>query len=107
MKRLVTIDTLGRQNKQHKLNNMKTFNDLEFKPHSNMNGVMSRITFENGYGASIVRGEYTYGGKDGLYELAVLDSNGDLIYDTPVTSDVEGYLSEDDVTILMKQIQNL
>jgi hypothetical protein len=86
---------------------MKTFKDLEFKPHSNMNGVMSRITFENGYGASVVKGEYTYGGKDGLYELAVLDSNGDLIYDTPVTSDVEGYLSEDDVTKLLEQIQKL
>ena len=86
---------------------MKTFNDLEFKPHITMDGVMSRITFENGYGASVVRGEYTYGGKDGLYELAVLDSNGDLTYETPITSDVEGYLSEDDVTVLMKQIQNL
>jgi hypothetical protein len=86
---------------------MKTFNDLEFKPHITMNGIMSRITFENGYGASVVKGEYTYGGKDGLYELAVLDSNGDLTYSTPVTSDVEGHLSEDDVTKLMEQIQNL
>jgi hypothetical protein len=86
---------------------MITFNDLEFKPHSNMDGIMSRIEFENGYGASIVKGEYTYGGKDGLYELAVLNNNGDLIYDTPVTSDVEGYLSEDDVTKLLEQIQKL
>ena len=93
--------------KLQKLNNMKTFNDLEFKPHSNMDGIMSRIEFENGYGASIVKGEYTYGGKDGLYELAVLNSSGDLIYDTPVTSDVEGYLSEDDVTKLLEQIQKL
>ena len=86
---------------------MKTFNDLEFKPHSNMDGIMSRIEFENGYGASIVKGEYTYGGKDGLYELAVLNSNGDLIYDTPVTSDVEGYLSETQVTDLLIKIQQL
>ena len=86
---------------------MKTFNDLEFKPHSNMNGIMSRIEFENGYGASVVKGEYTYGGKDGLYELDVLDSNGDLIYDTPITSDVEGYLSEAQVTDLLIKIQQL
>lgn len=72
-----------------------------------MNGIMSRIEFENGYGASVVKGEYTYGGKDGLYELAVLNSNGDLTYDTPVTSDVEGYLTEDDVTKLLEQIQLL
>ena len=87
--------------------NMKTFNDLEFQSHPNMDGVQARIQFENGYGASVVKGEYTYGGKDGLYELAVLDSNGNLTYETPVTSDVEGYLSEDDVTILLKQIQSL
>ena len=86
---------------------MKTFNDLQFKLHPNMNGVQARIQFENGYGASVVKGEYTYGGKDGLYELAVLDSNGDLTYSTPVTSDVEGYLSEDDVTKLLEQIQKL
>ena len=86
---------------------MKTFNDLEFKPHSNMNGIMSRIEFENGYGASIVKGEHTYGGKDGLYELAVLDNNGELTYDTPITSDVEGYLSEAQVTDLLIKIQQL
>jgi hypothetical protein len=63
--------------------------------------------FDNGYGASVVVGPHTYGGEDGLYELAVLDSNGNLTYETPVTSDVEGYLSEDDVTKLLEQIQNL
>ena len=86
---------------------MKTFNELEFQSHPNMDGVQARIQFENGYGASVVKGEYTYGGKDGLYELAVLDSNGKLTYSTPVTDDVEGYLSEDGVTRLLEQIQSL
>lgn len=87
---------------------MKTFNDLEFVPHAaGMGGVMSRISFDNGYGASVVKTPYTYGGRDGLYELAVLDSNGDLTYDTPVTNDVEGYLSEEDVTELLQKIESL
>jgi hypothetical protein len=87
---------------------MKTFKDLKFKPHAaGMGGVMSRITFENGYGASVVQTFFSYGGKDGLYELAVLDSNGSLTYETPITSDVEGYLTEDDVTKLLEQIQLL
>ena len=86
---------------------MKTFNDLEFKPHVSMNGIMSRIEFENGYGASVVKGEYTYGGKDGLYELAVLGKDKKLTYDTPVTDDVEGYLSETQVTDLLIKIQQL
>jgi hypothetical protein len=87
---------------------MKTFNDLEFKPHAaGMGGVMSRITFENGYGASVVQTFFSYGGDKGLYELAVLDSNGDLTYETPITDDVLGHLSEDDVTKLLEQIQKL
>jgi len=87
---------------------MKTFNDLEFKPHAaGMGGVMSRIMFENGYGVSVVQTFFSYGGDEGLYELAVLDSNGQLTYSTPVTDDVEGRLTEDDVTKLMEQIQNL
>jgi len=87
---------------------MKTFNDLEFKPHPlGIGGIVSRIKFDNGYGASVVKGPNTYGGEDGLYELAVLDSDGHLTYETPVTDDVEGYLSEDEVTKLMEQIQKL
>lgn len=87
---------------------MKTFKDLEFKPHTlHTDGVVSRIFFENGYGASVVRHEYSYGGKSGLYELAVLDSSGDLTYDTPITNDVLGYLSEQDVTEILIKIQQL
>ncbi len=87
---------------------MRTFKDLEFNEHPNhLGGVQARISFENGYGASVVCTPYTYGGDKGLYELAVLDSEGHLTYSTPVTNDVEGYLSEDDVTNLLEQIQKL
>jgi len=86
---------------------MKTFNDLEFKQDMLRGLNAARIMFDNGYGASVVVGPHTYGGEDGLYELAVLDNNGNLTYETPVTGDVEGYLSEDDVTKLLEQIQKL
>ena len=87
---------------------MKTFNDLEFKEHPNkMGGVVARIMFENGYGASIAQTPFSYGGDEGLYELAVLDSDGHLTYETSITDDVEGYLNKDEVTKLMEQIQNL
>ena len=86
---------------------MKTFKDLKFKQHPSADGIISRITFENGYGASVVRHEYSYGGKDGLYEAAVLDSDGELCYDTPVTNDVIGYLRDIDVTDVMEKIQQL
>jgi len=80
---------------------MKTFKDLEF------NRVQARIYFDNGYGASVVKTPHTYGGDMGLYELAVFGKNGHITYDTPITNDVEGYLSEDDVTNLLEQIQQL
>ena len=88
---------------------MKTFKDLEFIEMKDLfyNGVKCKIQFDNGYGASVVQGPHTYGGEDGLYELAVLDSNGELTYETPITSDVEGYLNEQDVTKLLEQIQSL
>ena len=87
---------------------MKAFKDLEFVEHpSHIGGVQARIQFENGYGASVVKSEYTYGGKDGLYELAVLDSDGNLTYATSVTDDVIGYLRPEDVTDVMAKIQQL
>lgn len=84
---------------------MKTFNDLDirFNGHNNQCVMM----FDNNYGVSVVIGEYTYGGKDGLYELAVLDSKGVICYGTPVTSDVLGYLTAEDVTKAMEEVQRL
>ena len=87
---------------------MKTFKDLEFKEHPNhMGGVQARIQFDNGYGASVVKTPHTYGGDKGLYELAVLDSNGSLTYATTITDDVIGYLRPEDVTDVLTKIQQL
>jgi len=85
---------------------MTTFNDLEFKPQSHgLGGVRARTEFPNGYGASIIRGPHTYGGPE-LYELAVL-KDGDLCYDTPVTDDVLGWLTPEDVTAKLAEIEAL
>ena len=78
---------------------MKQFKDLEFKiMDSFMNGKQARIRFDNGYGASVVSHNFSYGGSEGLYELAVLGKDGDLTYDTPVTNDVLGWLTDKEVT---------
>ncbi len=65
------------------------------------------VQFSNGYGASIVQGPHTYGGDRGLYELAVFGKDGQITYDTPVTSDVLGYLSEQEVEKTLSDIKNL
>jgi len=88
---------------------MKKFEDLEFDKLTDpfMSGVRSRMMFENGFGVSVVSHTYSYGGKDGLFEIAVLDEDGCLTYNTPVTNDVVGYLNPDEVTEIMEQVQNL
>jgi hypothetical protein len=85
---------------------MKTFNDLDFNPMEMDLGIIARINFDNGYGASIVKSTFSYGGNQDLYELAVIKDNA-ICYDTPITDDVIGYLTEDDVTKYLGQIQNL
>ena len=89
---------------------MKKFEDLEFDSVNDapfMVGVKSRMMFDNGYGVSVVSHSYSYGGKDGLFEIAVLDKDGSLTYDTAVTNDVIGYLDPEGVTDIMEQVQKL
>jgi hypothetical protein len=88
-----------------------TFEDLKFTDTEFGNGIQSIVKFNNNYGASVVKHDYSYGGKIGLYELAIIkyDENGDwdLCYDTPITNDVLGYLSEAEVTTYLMQIEQL
>jgi hypothetical protein len=88
---------------------MKKFEDLEFIKLDDgfMKGVQCRMMFENGFGVSVVSHTYSYGGKDGLFEVAVLGKDGNLTYDTPVTNDVVGYLNPNEVTEIMEQVQSL
>jgi len=87
---------------------MKTFKDIVFKtnPMGADFGIVSRTKFDNGYEASVVKSEHSYGGKDGLYELAIFKDD-DICYDTPITNDVLGYLTDKDVTEVLIKIQQL
>lgn len=70
--------------------------------------------FDNNYGASIVKGYGTYGYADDLYELAVVwfllgDESDEYIltYSTPIADDVVGYLDDERVRELLRQIKDL
>ena len=80
---------------------MTTFNELTF---NRSGGRQAVVKFDNGYSASIINDGY--GSERGLYELAV-KHGGSIVYDTPVTDDVVGYLTEDDVTDHLAQIAAL
>lgn len=66
--------------------------------------------FDNNYGASVIKHKYSYGYDDDLFELAVLYFEDDipyLTYTTPITDDVIGYLTNDQVLELLERIKNL
>lgn len=80
-------------------------------------GIQKLYFFENGYGASVVSHRYSYGFHSNKWELAVLKYDGEgprgeydswaLTYDTPVTSDVIGYLDAEEIPPLLEQIKGL
>ena len=67
--------------------------------------------FENGYGASVVKHFGSYGFDEDLFELGVIEFHGygchNLTYDTPITDDVIGYLTNDEVLEYLEKIKNL
>jgi len=80
-------------------------------------GVQKIWRFDNGYGASVVRFSLnnfmsvgSYGVEEGLWELAVIKLEGKsftITYDTPITQDVIGHLTEKQVVNILYQIKNL
>lgn len=70
-------------------------------------GTQEIYHFENGYGASVISHKFSYGGEHGLFEIAVLDQNDDLCYDTPVTDDVIGNLDRAGVAEVLQRIADL
>lgn len=64
------------------------------------------VEFDNGYEASVICNEHSYGGHSGRFEVAVL-RDGDICYDTPITSDVIGHLDFQEVADLLVRIAAL
>lgn len=86
---------------------MERFNALDFQPHPGaIGGVRAVMEFPNGYAASVVKFYGSYGFEDDLWELAVMDGGG-VCYETPITDDVLGYLSDSDVDGVLGRINDL
>jgi hypothetical protein len=73
---------------------------------SHMGGDQYTFSFENGYGASVIRNSMSYGHEDGKWELAVLQGEA-ITYDTPLTDDVIGWLDEAEVGEKLTEIEAL
>jgi len=73
----------------------------------NKKNAYSRVVeFENGYAASIISHDGSYGGDQGLFEVAVLHDDI-IVYDTPVTRDTIGWLDFAGVCGILKDIEEL
>lgn len=55
---------------------------------------------------SVIRSSMTYGGNEGLFELAMLRDDK-CCYDTPITDDVRGWLGVEDVLDILKDVQRI
>lgn len=73
-------------------------------------GLKAKHYFDNGYGVSVVRIAGSYGWEQGLFEVAILKKRGnewDLCYDTPITSDVIGHCTPEDIDKILEKVEAL
>jgi hypothetical protein len=91
-------------------------NLVKREDHKDLNwGVQYVFRFENGYGASVIKHTGSYGFQEDLWELAVIqfdskdaeDYEWELTYDTRITDDVIGWLTDKEVRDLLRKIKEL
>lgn len=94
---------------------MKTFSDLEFKSCPTGKSVGAQMYFNNGYGVSVCRyksaaGYHSFTSNEQEWEIALLQyfkGNWSVNMDSPLGDCIIGHLKENEVSEVMKQIQEL
>lgn len=92
------------------VNFMEKFKDYLKYDEKHLGGPHKVYKFPNNYGASVIKNKYSYGGTENLWEVGVIFFYGDdyeLTYSTPITSDVLGYLTDEEVCETLEQIKKL
>tara|TARA_Y100000385_G_C13105598_1_gene647496 strand:+ start:4541 stop:4822 length:282 start_codon:yes stop_codon:yes gene_type:complete len=82
-----------------------TFNDITFNETLMPKGIQAKIRF-GGYDLSIVQNEVSYGGRQGLYEIAIFKGDGQVEMPgiTEEGDTVKGFLTESDVESIIKKM---
>ena len=73
-----------------------------FKPYAvfeRIGGQVEKFHFRNGWGASVACHSGSYGGDEGLYELAEINPNGHIIDDS-----IKGWLCFHEVDAYLREI---
>ena len=94
---------------------MNIFEPVEVRPFERIEGVQKIYRFRNATGASVIKGTHTYGGEDGLWEVAPIYFVGhsnyefELFYPKGVCDDgdVIGWCDDNDVEERLAKLNNL
>ena len=86
---------------------MNKFDLLKFKKMKHQDGIQAIVEFPNGWGASIIKSDTSYGGNNDLFEIAVLDKDGKLSCKTDISDDVIGWQDENDIDRVLTAISKL
>ena len=91
--------------------NYEGFENNLIEKSEHLGGIQYLFKFENNFGASVVKHSVSYGHEEDLWELAVIEYYGSgewyLTYDTCITDDVIGCLTDEDVRELLTKISKL
>lgn len=84
------------------------FQDIKFNDTKMPKGIQSIIDFGK-YDLSIVKSDFSYGGKQGLYEIAVFDGKEqvELPGITEEGDTVKGFLTEENVMGIIVKMQSI
>ncbi len=83
-----------------------TFKDLKFEQIEGR-GIQAWIAFRNGFEVSVVRHDFSYGGKKGFYEIGVFNAAGGMCDPLGWGDDVKGWLLPTDVEQELELIKSL
>ena len=71
-------------------------------------GFVYKFFFDNGYGVSVIKHEYSYGNEEDLFEVAVL-YNDRVVYDERIFrgNGLQGWMTNSDVLDILKDVKEL
>ena len=83
------------------------FEDLKFEQMKATDGIQAWVVFRNGFEVSVVRHQYSYGGKKGMYEIGVFNAAGSMCDPLGWEDTVKGWLTPILVEKELKLIKEL
>jgi len=86
---------------------MKTIKDINFTKHPvSPTAVSGRLYFDNGWSISVIGGDRFYGNGVTTFEVAIFKPNGEF-YESPNGEQVKPYVTKDEVTKIMLNVQRI